>query len=162
MGQGTTRVPFVERARSPAPHGGVEHLDLHELALARPRALQERIHDAAEGMEAGEEVAHGRPGLQGRAIGNRVAFTTPRIGWFVRSIAAPISVSSGTAPSRTVLDVWPRNGSPASPGPTSRFCARGVSATVYFRGPDENLVEFTVYDEGRRDVSQSAATIRSR
>ena len=32
----------------------------------------------------------------------------------------------------------------AGPGP--RTCARGVSTSVYFRDPDDNLVELTVYD----------------
>jgi catechol 2,3-dioxygenase-like lactoylglutathione lyase family enzyme len=32
-------------------------------------------------------------------------------------------------------------------GPGLRTCARGPSTSVYFRDPDENLVEFTVYDE---------------
>jgi catechol 2,3-dioxygenase-like lactoylglutathione lyase family enzyme len=26
------------------------------------------------------------------------------------------------------------------------MCARGQSTSVYFRDPDDNLVEFTVYD----------------
>ena len=26
------------------------------------------------------------------------------------------------------------------------MCARGLSTSVYFRDPDDNLVEFTVYD----------------
>jgi catechol 2,3-dioxygenase-like lactoylglutathione lyase family enzyme len=32
----------------------------------------------------------------------------------------------------------------AGPGP--RMCARGPSTSVYFRDPDNNLVELTVYD----------------
>ena len=34
----------------------------------------------------------------------------------------------------------------AEAGPGPRRCARGVSTSVYFRDPDDNLVEFTVYD----------------
>jgi catechol 2,3-dioxygenase-like lactoylglutathione lyase family enzyme len=30
-------------------------------------------------------------------------------------------------------------------GPGTRTCARGPSTSVYFRDPDDNLVEFTVY-----------------
>jgi catechol 2,3-dioxygenase-like lactoylglutathione lyase family enzyme len=32
-------------------------------------------------------------------------------------------------------------------GPGTRTCARGPSTSVYFRDPDDNLVEFTVYDQ---------------
>jgi len=39
-----------------------------------------------------------------------------------------------------------KNGIPAEAGPGPRTCARGVSTSVYFRDPDQNLVEFTVYD----------------
>ena len=31
-------------------------------------------------------------------------------------------------------------------GPGTRMCARGPSTSIYFRDPDDNLVEFTVYD----------------
>ena len=32
-------------------------------------------------------------------------------------------------------------------GPGTRSCARGPSTSVYFRDPDDNLVEFTVYGQ---------------
>ena len=45
-----------------------------------------------------------------------------------------------------VLALLARNGIAVEAGPGPRTCARGVSTSVYFRDPDENLVEFTVYD----------------
>ena len=46
-----------------------------------------------------------------------------------------------------VLALLKRNGIVPEAGPGLRTCARGPSTSVYFRDPDENLVEFTVYDE---------------
>jgi catechol 2,3-dioxygenase-like lactoylglutathione lyase family enzyme len=42
-----------------------------------------------------------------------------------------------------VLALLTKNG--IKPGPGPRSCARGTSTSVYFRDPDDNLVEFTVY-----------------
>jgi hypothetical protein len=39
-----------------------------------------------------------------------------------------------------------KNGIAVEAGPGPRTCARGVSTSVYCRDPDDNLVEFTVYD----------------
>jgi catechol 2,3-dioxygenase-like lactoylglutathione lyase family enzyme len=44
-----------------------------------------------------------------------------------------------------VLALLAHNGIPVEAGPGPRTCARGVSTSVYFRDPDENLVEFTIY-----------------
>jgi catechol 2,3-dioxygenase-like lactoylglutathione lyase family enzyme len=44
-----------------------------------------------------------------------------------------------------VLDLLARNGIAVEAGPGPRTCARGQSTSVYFRDPDDNLVEFTVY-----------------
>jgi catechol 2,3-dioxygenase-like lactoylglutathione lyase family enzyme len=44
-----------------------------------------------------------------------------------------------------VLDLLARNGIAVEAGPGPRTCARGESTSVYFRDPDENLIEFTVY-----------------
>ena len=44
-----------------------------------------------------------------------------------------------------VLDLLARNGITPEAGPGPRSCARGTSTSVYFRDPDDNLVEFTVY-----------------
>jgi catechol 2,3-dioxygenase-like lactoylglutathione lyase family enzyme len=49
-----------------------------------------------------------------------------------------------------VLDLLARNGIAVEAGPGPRTCARGQSTSVYFRDPDDNLVEFTVYDGGYR------------
>jgi catechol 2,3-dioxygenase-like lactoylglutathione lyase family enzyme len=49
----------------------------------------------------------------------------------------------GTVPE--VLDLLAKNGIAPEAGPGPRTCARGVSTSVYFRDPDDNLVEFTVY-----------------
>jgi catechol 2,3-dioxygenase-like lactoylglutathione lyase family enzyme len=45
-----------------------------------------------------------------------------------------------------VLDLLARNGVAVEAGPGTRSCARGPSTSIYFRDPDDNLVEFTVYD----------------
>jgi catechol 2,3-dioxygenase-like lactoylglutathione lyase family enzyme len=45
-----------------------------------------------------------------------------------------------------VLALLKRNGVVPEAGPGPRTCARGPSTSVYFRDPDDNLVEFTVYD----------------
>jgi catechol 2,3-dioxygenase-like lactoylglutathione lyase family enzyme len=44
-----------------------------------------------------------------------------------------------------VLDLLAKNGVAVEAGPGPRTCARGLSTSVYFRDPDDNLVEFTVY-----------------
>ena len=47
-----------------------------------------------------------------------------------------------------VLALLKRNDITPEAGPGPRSCARGISTSVYFRDPDDNLVELTVY-EGR-------------
>ena len=44
-----------------------------------------------------------------------------------------------------VLALLKTHGIAIESGPAPRQCARGVSTSVYFRDPDENLVELTVY-----------------
>ena len=44
-----------------------------------------------------------------------------------------------------VLALLKRNDVAPEAGPGPRTCARGTSTSVYFRDPDDNLVEFTVY-----------------
>jgi catechol 2,3-dioxygenase-like lactoylglutathione lyase family enzyme len=44
-----------------------------------------------------------------------------------------------------VLALLKRSGITPEAGPGPRTCARGTSTSVYFRDPDDNLVEFTVY-----------------
>jgi len=44
-----------------------------------------------------------------------------------------------------ILALLQRNGIKPEAGPGPRSCARGTSTSVYFRDPDDNLVEFTVY-----------------
>lgn len=44
-----------------------------------------------------------------------------------------------------VLDLLRRSGVTPEVGPSTRMCARGPSTSVYFRDPDDNLVELTVY-----------------
>jgi len=44
-----------------------------------------------------------------------------------------------------VLDLLARSGVTPEVGPSTRTCARGPSTSVYFRDPDDNLVELTVY-----------------
>ncbi len=44
-----------------------------------------------------------------------------------------------------VLDLLASNGIAVEAGPDTRYCARGPATSVYFRDPDNNLVEFTVY-----------------
>ena len=44
-----------------------------------------------------------------------------------------------------VLDLLARHGIAGEAGPGPRTCARGVSTSVYFRDPDDNLVELTIY-----------------
>jgi len=53
-----------------------------------------------------------------------------------------------------VLDLLKRNGIAPEAGPGPRTCARGVSTSVYFRDPDHNLIELTVYGE----VAQTRTT----
>jgi catechol 2,3-dioxygenase-like lactoylglutathione lyase family enzyme len=45
-----------------------------------------------------------------------------------------------------VLVLLKANGIVPEAGPGPRTCARGISTSVYFRDPDDNLVELTVYD----------------
>src|SRR5215475_6401571 len=46
-----------------------------------------------------------------------------------------------------VLALLKRNDIVTEAGPGPRTCARGQATSVYFRDPDDNLVEFTVYGE---------------
>jgi catechol 2,3-dioxygenase-like lactoylglutathione lyase family enzyme len=46
-----------------------------------------------------------------------------------------------------VLELLARSGVAPEVGPATRTCARGPSTSVYFRDPDGNLVELTVYDQ---------------
>lgn len=48
---------------------------------------------------------------------------------------------------QAVLDLLAANGVTPEAGPATRSCARGPSTSVYFRDPDDNLVELTVYDQ---------------
>jgi catechol 2,3-dioxygenase-like lactoylglutathione lyase family enzyme len=45
-----------------------------------------------------------------------------------------------------VLTLLKRNEIVPEAGPGPRTCARGIATSVYFRDPDDNLVELTVYD----------------
>lgn len=45
-----------------------------------------------------------------------------------------------------ILALLKRNNIVPEAGPGPRTCARGVSTSVYFRDPDDNLVELTVYE----------------
>ena len=45
-----------------------------------------------------------------------------------------------------ILTLLKRNNIVPEAGPGPRTCARGVSSSVYFRDPDDNLVELTVYE----------------
>ena len=47
-----------------------------------------------------------------------------------------------------VLALLKRQGIVPKTGPGPRTCARGLATSVYVRDPDDNLVEFTVYDRG--------------
>jgi len=44
-----------------------------------------------------------------------------------------------------VLALLAKNGVRLEAGPGPRTCARGTSTSVYFRDPDDNLAELTVY-----------------
>ena len=44
-----------------------------------------------------------------------------------------------------ILALLAKNGIKPEAGPGPRSCARGTSTSVYFRDPDDNLVELTVY-----------------
>ena len=46
-----------------------------------------------------------------------------------------------------VLALLKTNGVAVESGPGPRQCARGMSTSVYFRDPDDNLVELTVYPQ---------------
>ena len=48
-----------------------------------------------------------------------------------------------------VLALLKKNGVTPEAGPGTRTCARGPSTSIYFRDPDENLVELTIYDQVR-------------
>jgi catechol 2,3-dioxygenase-like lactoylglutathione lyase family enzyme len=48
-----------------------------------------------------------------------------------------------------VVALLAKNGVTPEAGPGIRTCARGPSTSIYFRDPDENLVELTIYDQPR-------------
>jgi catechol 2,3-dioxygenase-like lactoylglutathione lyase family enzyme len=49
-----------------------------------------------------------------------------------------------------ILALLKNNGVAIEAGPGPRTCARGVATSVYFRDPDDNLVELTVYERTDR------------
>ena len=51
-----------------------------------------------------------------------------------------------------VLALLKRNDIVPEAGPGPRTCARGPSTSIYFRDPDGNLVEFTVYTNQHNSI----------
>ena len=62
---------------------------------------------------------------------------------FFQDLAAGVTVGVVALPLAMAFAIASGVKPEAGPGP--RTCARGVSTSVYFRDPDDNLVEFTVY-----------------
>jgi len=95
----------------------------------RPRMATLRIGDAQKINVHGPE-APARPGYLGAG--------RPTVG------GADFCLEwDGTVPE--ILDLLARNGIKPEAGPGTRSCARGPSTSIYFRDPDQNLVELTVY-----------------
>jgi catechol 2,3-dioxygenase-like lactoylglutathione lyase family enzyme len=97
----------------------------------RPRMATIRINDAQKINVHGPE-APARPGYHGA--------DRPMVG------GADFCLEwEGRA--QEVLNLLANNGVTPEVGPVTRTCARGPSTSVYFRDPDDNLVELTVYDQ---------------
>ena len=91
-----------------------------------------RINDAQKINVHGPDWRRAARGITARA--------GPR--WEART-----SAWSGRGTSQEVLDLLATSGVTPEAGPATRTCARGPSTSVYFRDPDDNLVELTVYDQ---------------
>jgi catechol 2,3-dioxygenase-like lactoylglutathione lyase family enzyme len=88
--------------------------------------------------EAAEPAGHGDDPHQRRAEDQRLGARRPSIG------GADFCVEwDGTVDE--ILALLTKNGIKPEAGPGPRSCARGTSTSVYFRDPDDNLVELTVY-----------------
>jgi len=111
------------------------------------------------GFEIAEEPREGRPPMPTIRIGR-----TQKINVHARDWPARPGYLGARRPSvggadfclvwdgsvQEVLDLLARTGVAVEAGPGPRTCARGVSTSVYFRDPDDNLVEFTIYPDGGR------------
>ena len=68
-----------------------------------------------------------------------------RPGDSARGVFISVSERQKDALARPFKELLAKNGIKPEAGPGPRSCARGTSTSVYFRDPDDNLVEFTVY-----------------
>jgi catechol 2,3-dioxygenase-like lactoylglutathione lyase family enzyme len=106
------------------------------------------------GFEIGSEPRPGRPPMPTIRIGATQKINVHAADWPERpgylgarrpSVGGAdfCLVWDGTV--QEVLDLLAKHGVAVEAGPGPRTCARGVSTSVYFRDPDDNLVELTVY-----------------
>jgi catechol 2,3-dioxygenase-like lactoylglutathione lyase family enzyme len=130
---------------------GIDHWVIVAGDLERTLDFYRRL-----GFEIAWEPREGRPAMPTLRIGNAQKINVHGPDWPERpgylGAGRPAVggadfclVWEGTA--RQVLDLLERNGIAVEAGPGTRTCARGPSTSVYFRDPDGNLVEFTVYDQ---------------
>ena len=106
------------------------------------------------GFEIGEEPRPGRPPMPTIRIGKTQKINVHARDWPERpgylgarnpSVGGADFCLVWEGSVQEVVDLLARNGVAVEAGPGPRTCARGVSTSVYFRDPDDNLVELTVY-----------------
>lgn len=128
---------------------GIDHWVMVAGSLERTLDFYGRL-----GFEIAWEPREGRPAMPTLRIGATQKINVHGPDWPARpgylgarrpgvGSADFCLVWTGTV--QEVLDLLARNGIAVEAGPGPRTCARGLSTSVYFRDPDDNLVEFTVY-----------------
>ena len=119
--------------RTLAFYAGLGFTIAWETRPGRPDMPTIRINEAQKINVHGRDWPE-RPGLSRRA--------TPTVG------GADFCLEWEGTPDE-VLALLRRTAITPEAGPATRTCARGPSTSVYFRDPDDNLVELTIYDQPR-------------
>jgi catechol 2,3-dioxygenase-like lactoylglutathione lyase family enzyme len=130
---------------------GIDHWVIVAANLERTLGFYERL-----GFAIAWEPRPGRPDMPTIRIGERQKINVHADDWPGRPgyLGARKPAVGGAdfcleweGTVQEVLDLLKANGIAPEAGPGTRTCARGPSTSVYFRDPDDNLVELTVYDQ---------------
>ena len=132
---------------------GIDHWVMVVADVERTLAFYARL-----GFTIGREARPGRPDMPTIRIGEAQKINVHARDWPDRpgylgarhpSVGGADFCLEWDGTVQDVLDLLARAGIKPEAGPGIRSCARGPSTSVYFRDPDDNLVELTVYDQPR-------------
>ena len=128
---------------------GIDHWVIVVADVPRTLAFYERL-----GLPIAWEKRPGRPDMPTIRIGKAQKINVHARDWpdgpgylgaGRPSIGGADFCLEWTGTVQEVVDHLKRSGVTPEVGPSTRTCARGPSTSVYFRDPDDNLVELTVY-----------------